>query len=244
MSTAAAPAPATTSSGSFWESVIDIFYQPSEVFRRRVNTSVWPPLLFDAIAIGIIAFATFNTLQPVFDAEFARSTAAAMAKNPQATQEMMDKTRTFGEMFAKWAAGPGILISVFVLGVVAWLLGQLLGAKQTFHAAMLVAAYAYVPRVLGALINGIEGLLMDPAKLTSLQSISLSPARFLDVDKANPLLLQFLTRIDLITIWVTVLLAIGLFVTGRVTKGRAVAFGFLIWFVGSLPSLWKGYTAM
>ena len=244
MSTATAPAPATTSSGSFWESLIDIFYQPSDVFRRRVNTSVWPPLLFDAIAVGVIVFATFNTLQPVFDAEFARATAAAMAKNPQMTQDAMDKGRVFTEGFAKWGAGIGTLFAVFILGIVAWLLGQLFGAKQTFHAAMLVTAYAYVPRVLGAVITGVEGLLMDPSKLTSIQSISLSPARFLDVDHANPLLLQFLTRVDLITIWVTVLLAIGLHVTGRVSKGRAVGFGILLWFLGSVPALWKGYTAM
>jgi len=244
MSSTAAPAPAAASSGSFWESIIDIFYQPSEVFRRRLNTSVWPPMLFDAIAIGLIVFATFNTLQPVFDAEFARQAAKSMAKNPQMTQELMDKSRTLGEAFTKWFAGPGTLIAVFILGIVAWLLGQLVGAKQTFHAAMLVTAYAYVPRVLGALVNGVEGLLMDPAKLTSAQSISISAARFLDPDKSNPLLVALLTRVDLFTIWVTVLLAIGLYVTGRVTKGRAVVFGFLIWVVGSLPVLWKGYTAM
>ncbi len=244
MSSTAAPAPAAASSGSFWESIIDIFYQPSEVFRRRLNTSVWPPMLFDAIAIGIIVFATFNTLQPVFDAEFARQAAKTMAKNPQMTQELMDKSRTLGEAFTKWFAGPGTLLGVFVLGVVAWLLAQLVGAKQTFHAAMLVTAYAYVPRVLGTLVNGVEGLLMDPAKLTSVQSISISAARFLDPDKSNPLLLALLTRVDLFAIWVTVLLAIGLYVTGRVTKGRAVVFGILIWIVGGLPALWKGYTAM
>lgn len=244
MSSTAAPAPAAASSGSFWESIIDIFYQPSEVFRRRLNTSVWPPMLFVAIAMGLIVFATFNTLQPVFDAEFARQGAKTLAKNPQMTQEMLDKTRIYGEAFTKWFAGPGTLLAMFILGIVSWLVGQLVGAKQTFHAAMLVAAYAYVPRVLSALVNAVEGLLMDPAKLTSAQSISISAGRFLDPDKANPLLLQLLTRIDLFTIWVTVLLAIGLYVTGRVTKGRAVVFGILIWVVGSLPALWRGYTAM
>jgi len=44
-------------------------------------------------------------------------------------------------------------------------------------------------------------------------------------------------RLDLITIWVTVLLAIGLVVTGKVTKGRAVIFGVIIWVVGSLPQI-------
>ena len=68
----AAVAPAK--SPSFWEDVIDIFYQPAEVFRRREGKSSWPPLLFVAIAMGVIVFATFNVLQPIFDAEFARAT--------------------------------------------------------------------------------------------------------------------------------------------------------------------------
>ena len=40
------------------------------------------------------------------------------------------------------------------------------------------------------------------------------------------------------------LLAIGLYVTGKVTKDRAVIFGILIWIVGALPALRTAYMAM
>jgi hypothetical protein len=85
---------------------------------------------------------------------------------------------------------------------------------------------------------------MDPAKLTGQMSISLSPARFMDPDASNPLLFQLMGRLDLITIWVTILLAIGLYVTGKVSKERAAVFGILIWIVGSLPALRTAYMAM
>ena len=75
-------------------------------------------------------------------------------------------------------------------------------------------------------------------------SISLSPARFLDPDTANPLLLQALGRLDLFTIWVTVLLSIGLYATGKVSKGKAVAFGIVYFIIGSLPALRQGFIAM
>jgi hypothetical protein len=101
-----------------------------------------------------------------------------------------------------------------------------------------------MPRVIGAVIGGVQGLLMDPSKLTSQLSISLSPARFMDPDATNPVLFQFLGRLDLITIWVTVLLAIGLYVTGKVSKERAVVFGILIWIIGSLPALQRAYVSM
>jgi hypothetical protein len=66
----------------------------------------------------------------------------------------------------------------------------------------------------------------------------------MDPDTANPLLYQLLGRLDLITIWVTVLLSIGLYVTGKVSKERAVVFGILIWIIGSLPALRQAYVSM
>jgi carbon-monoxide dehydrogenase medium subunit len=55
-----------------------------------------------------------------------------------------------------------------VIGCVSWLVGKAFDSKQTFQAALVVAAWAYMPRILGALINAIQGLLMDPSKMTSL----------------------------------------------------------------------------
>jgi len=201
-------------------------------------------MLFVAISIGVIFFATFNTLEPLFAAEFTRQTAKVLAKNPQITQEMMDKQRSIGEAFTRYGIGVVVLVTMFILGVVAWLVGKLVGSKQTFQAALVVAAWSYMPRVLGAVIGGVQGLLMDPAKLTGQMSISLSPARFMDPDTSNPLLFQLMGRLDLITIWVTILLAIGLYVTGKVSKDRAAVFGILIWIIGSLPALRTAYMAM
>lgn len=240
----ASAAPSKPAQSSFWEDVIDIFFSPADVFRRRQNRSVWPPMLFVAISIGVIFFATFNTLEPIFAAEFTRRTAKVLANNPQITQDVLDKQRAISESFGRYGLSVVMLVTMFILGVVAWLVGKLVGSKQTFQAALVVAAWSYMPRVIGSVIGGVQGLLMDPAKLTSQLSISLSPARFMDPDTSNPVLFQLLGRLDLITIWVTVLLAIGLYVTGKVTKERAVVFGILIWIVGSLPALQQAYVAM
>jgi hypothetical protein len=53
-----------------------------------------------------------------------------------------------------------------------------------------------------------------------------------------------LTRFDLITIWVTVILAVGLYVTGKVSKEKAVIFGIVMWLLGMLPSLRQAYMSM
>jgi hypothetical protein len=229
---------------SFWEDVIDIFFQPARVFRRRENTSVWPPMLFVAIAIAVIFAFSFNAISPAFEAEFTRNTAKAMAKNPQMTAEMMDKARGFGEATAKYGTGPLMLISMFIVGCFTWLISKIVGAKESFHTALVVAAWSYMPRVLGALAGAIQGLIMDPAKMNSMLSITLSPARFMNPDTANPLLFQLAGRFDIFTLWVTVLLGVGIYVTGRVSKDRAVLFAIMMWIVGSLPALRQGFTAM
>ena len=222
---------------SFWEDVIDIFVSPAAVFRRREKTSVWPPMLFVALSIAVIFFATFNTLEPIFDAEFSRRTAKMMAQNPALTPEMLEKMRGVQTGVAKYGLSIVMIVTMFVLGSVSWLVGKMFDSKQTFNAALVVAAWAYMPRILGALINAIQGLLMDPAKMTSILAISLSPARFMDPEATNPILYQMAGRLDLITIWVTVLLAIGLVVTGKETKGRAAVYGVIMWILGSLPQI-------
>lgn len=242
--TEATVAPAKSSGPSFWEDVIEIFIHPADVLRRRKDRSVWPPLLFVAITIGVISLATFNTLSPIFEAEFARNTAKAMAQNPQITAERMNSMRDMSLNIAKYTLPLIIAITMFVLGVVTWLVSKIVGATTTFNQGLVIAAWAYFPRVLGSILGSAQALMMDPAKLTSQLAISLSPARFLDVETANPLVYQLLGRFDLITIWVTILLAVGVYVSGKITKNQAVAFGVLIWVIGSLPALRAGYMLM
>jgi hypothetical protein len=241
-STAGAIAP--TEPTSFWEDVIDIFFQPAAVFRRRATKSVWPPMLLVSIGVGIIFAATFNTIEPAFSADFSRSMAAAMAKSPQMTAEMADRARGFAETTARYASGLITFISMFVIGCLTWLVAKLLGARQTFHAALVVAAWSYMPRVIAAVLVAAEGLIMDPQNFTGMMSLSFSPARFMDPGSSNQLLLQLAGRADLFTIWVTILLAVGVYVTGKISKDRAVIFGLLIWLIGSLPALRQGFLAM
>jgi hypothetical protein len=233
---------------SFWEDLIDIFFAPVGVFRRWAKKSAWPPLLFDVIAIAIISFFTFNTLEPIFEAEFDRNAAAQMAASKQKPtpqqQEAMagvrDKMVTFGRYFV----GVGVVINVVFLGIGVWLLGKLVGAATTFGPSMGIAAWAYMPRVLGSVAGGIQGLLMDPASFTSLQSITLGPGRFMSPDTSNPLLFQVAGRLDLFIVWETILLGVGLYAAFKIPKSRAAVFALLIWFVGTLPNIRNGLLAM
>src|SRR5215469_13188332 len=119
----AAPASAPVKDQSFWEDLIDIFFAPAGVFRRRQYKSMWPPLLFVSIAIGLIVYVTFNTLQPIFDAEFTRATARQMAADPRVTPEATAKIRDIAMTWGRLVIGPTMLLTMLVLGAVSWVLG-------------------------------------------------------------------------------------------------------------------------
>ena len=227
----------TPSQTSLWEDFVDIFYAPSSVFARRGDGKFGMPLLFLVVACAILAFLTKNAMQPVMDAEFARRTAEMMRKNPNVTAEQMASGRGLFETFGPIFFAIGITVSVFGTGLVLWAVGKLFEAKESVAAAIMIATYAEMPRLVQILVNAAQGLFMAPEKLTSMYSVGISPARFMDPDHASPVLLALASRVDPFVIWITILLAIGLHVIGKIPKQQAYIAAAITWVVGALPAV-------
>jgi hypothetical protein len=226
---------------SFWEDVIEIFVHPVDVFRRRADRSFWPPFLFVVVVIGVIGIATFDSLQPMYEAEMTRQMAATNQKlTPEQVQQGMD----LGMKVARFFLPIPIAFAVIVLGFVTWALSKLFGAKTTLSEAFAVVAWSYFPRIIGTIAASAQGLFMDPSSMTSAQAISLGPARFMDPATTNPVLFQLAGRFDLTILWETVLLAIGIYVTGKISKAAATWFGVAIFVVGSLMAIRQGFLLM
>lgn len=238
-STASAPgvAPGTSSPAAWWEDFVDIFYVPSSVFARRAHSGFGPPMLVVTVLISLIALANSGVMQPIMDAEFSRGMAAAMRQNPQLTPEMVEKGRGFSDAIGKYGTIFFIPVGIFLTGLFLWLCGKFVDAKEALSAAIMVAAYSYVPRILEGVIAGVQGLFLDPATLNGRFKLSLGIGRFLDPDTASPVLLGLVGRIDVFTIWVTILLAIGLSVTGKIPRAHAAGAAAAMWLVGALPQL-------
>ncbi|MEP6473392.1 MAG: YIP1 family protein, partial [Gemmatimonadota bacterium] len=176
-------------------------------------------------------------LQPMFDAEFDRGFAMAMKQNPQLTADKAEQGRAVARAFT------GIIIPVFglivpmVAGVMLWLLGKAVGARQELGAACMVAVYAFFPRLAEGLLNLLQAAVLPAENLTSHFAIQLGPARFLDPDGSSLVLITLLGRLDLITIWCTALLALGLSVTGKISLNKAAIAAGGVWLLGTLLQL-------
>jgi hypothetical protein len=228
------PAP---SKASLWEDFVDIFYAPSSVFARRADGKFGLALLLLIVAGTVLFFITKNAMQPIMDSEFARQTAAAMRKNPNITADQMAGGRKFFEMFGPIFFAFGLTLAVFGTGLVLWLVSKLFDGKETLAAAFMIATYSMVPRIVQILVNAAQALFMSPESLNAINSVGLNPARFMDPDHASPIAIALAARFDLFTIWITVLLGIGIYVVGKVSKQQAGIVAALTWVIGSLPAV-------
>jgi hypothetical protein len=239
--TAARSAP-TPEAASVWEDFLDIFYAPSSVFARRENGSFWIPLFVVCVAIGILFFVNSAVMEPIMNAEMARGIAAARS-DPRMTPEAAAQMQSMGAMIGRVTAFIATPFVILCIALALWVTGKLVGARQSWHAALVVAAYAYVPKILESVLAGVQGFLVDPEELDGRFRLTLGVGRFLDPDTTSPVLVALLGRLDVFTIWVTVLLAIGLAVTGRVDRGRAALAGVIVWALGALPGVLPALSA-
>jgi hypothetical protein len=232
------PSAAGAKTPSVWEDLLEIFYAPTAVFERRRETPAFGLALILFVVLSVaLTFAFRGLMEPVFDAEFKRGMAQAMKQNPNMTPEMAETAKQFAKKFLVVIVAFYALLTPLLLGVILWLVGKFLDSKAEIGQTMMVATYAMYPRVLEAVLGAAQALILPEESLKSRFSLSLGVGRFLDPDTTGALLLQLLGRLDLFTLWVTVLMAIGLSVVGRIPKPRAAIAGVLMWLIGALPGV-------
>jgi hypothetical protein len=237
------PSPAPAAKASVFEDFVDIFYAPSAVYERRRDASPWLPIIVVGLVIGVGYLASSGAMQPMMDAEFDRGMKAALERNPEMTQEMMEQGRAIGEMGAKVGAFLGAPFAIAFTGLVLHLVSRLFDATQVMRASILIAAYAFVPRMLQAILLPVQLQFANPENLDGMYRLSIGPARFLDPDTASALMVAVAGRFDFFILWTTALLAIGLAVIGRVPRAQAWMAAAMVWVVGAVPALWGAMNA-
>lgn len=226
---------------SVWEDFLDIFYSPSQVFRRRANGNFWIPLLVVTLLMAVLAFANRAVMEPIYNSEFARQAPLLLKANPQMTPELLDRSRRIGFTFALYGGIVYVPILALILAFVAWLLTKAFGAKLSWNAAMVAASFGLIPRVVQQIALALQGLLIDPSQLTTRFSIEFGPARFMDPNAIQPLLGAVYDHVELFILWSVALITIGVAVMAKLPKARAWAFGAAFWIVTMLPSLWQAW---
>jgi hypothetical protein len=219
---------------AIWEDFVDIFHNPSAVFARREHGSVFVPMIIITVAITLLYLANRGVLEPLMAAEARR---AMPARNAQVSADVAARMDQVSGIFGVIGVFVFTPIGIALTGLLVWIVGRIVGSTQSLHAAMIVATYAYIPMILGAVVVSAHALFVDPAQLRGIYDVMLSAGRLVDPATASPFVRASLGRVDVFIIWQTVLLAIGLAVTGRISRNRALVAGFLIWLIPTLLGL-------
>jgi hypothetical protein len=228
--------PATDPKAPSWEDYLEVFYAPSRVFARR-GARFGGPLLVLFIAMVVVALGTYSLLKPLYDAEGQR----AMADRLQGmTAEQREQAEQMSGKFA--FLGPVAVIGLHtvipvLLGILLWLVGKLLGAVQQLGAAIMVAVFSYFPRILAWPVFGLQAAILPEDQLKGFAAVSLGPARLVEPSDTNLAAIGLLGRLDIFVIWSTILLALGLRVTGNISTQKAIIAGIIMWVLGTLPPL-------
>ncbi len=160
-----------------------------------------------------------------------------MHAHPELTPEQMQKGRSMGEMI-----GPIAIIVLFPLmavltGLILWMVGKIFEARQTPAQGMMVATYAFFPKLLASIAIAIVAFLSNPDRVNGVSRLTVGLGALFDPDKTSPVLMALLIRVDVFTIWETVLLAIGLQITGKVSRGNSYLAAAIVWCIGALPGV-------
>lgn len=218
---------------SRWDDYLDVYVAPTRLFERRSDGKFGHAMLVFIIAAAVLYFATRTAMEPIMNAEFERG----MAANPNLTPEQMEAGRKFAGIAGGIFVLVGTPIMMLLLGGIIWIVARVLGKALSYSQGATIATFAMFPRLVESVVSAVQALLMDEQDLNSRYTVSLGMGRFFDPDTANPVVLALLGRIDVFTLWVTILIAIGIKVMGRTSTAQAVAGAALVWLVGAIPML-------
>ena len=229
------PAPPST---PVWEDILDIFISPSSVFeRRKDDPTFFVPWIIFVVITAALVIGGWGILEPVMHADQARGIEKYIASHPDLPANMVEQMRSGnmpGAGITKFIVPVAAAVVVLLVGLITWLGGKLVGAATTVAQGMMIAAYAYFPKILDAIVSLVLAIALPDTMLTTAGHLKLGPSMFLDPDHTSLVLTAFVTRLDVFTLWTTVLLALGLKVTGKLTTQKAAIAGVIIWLIGAL----------
>ncbi len=223
---------------SLVEDLIDAFFSPVEMFTRRAGRPSWAAYAIVTLLLAAAFYSSLGALQGFFDAEMARAVADVTAKNPQLTGDQlagMQKTMELSFKYGGFAAMPFVLL---VLGACVWLVAKILGGELGYGGGVMIASFAYLPKVLESLLVTVQSLVLDTSKFSGRYQFSWGVGRFLDPAMSQGMQ-NLLGRIDLFTLWATLLIAIGLAYSAKVPKSKAYAGAAIVWVLGALPAVFQ-----
>ncbi|MCL6506423.1 MAG: YIP1 family protein [Bryobacteraceae bacterium] len=215
--------------------LVGVFWEPRPVFQDvAAHPRWWTPLIL-MTALSLVYIVMFS--RTVGWETFMRHQFETNERMQQMPPEQRERAL---EQAVQWAAGFGyagavlgvpvsiLLISAVLLGV----FNSLGGAELRFRQAFSITTYASLPSVLGAVLGMLVMRFKNPEDFDLQNPVPLNLGAYLDPTSTPKFLHTIAGSLDLLSIWVILLLALGFSTAAKaVSYRRALILVILPWAV-------------
>lgn len=204
-------------------------------------------LIFALLAMAIGILPTIVAAPQTIERSRAaiESNLQSQPNSAQITDEQRDMALSFttNPLFVVVLPAVGIIIGL-VLSWLLWagalyLLTTVLGGNAHFAQVRQLVVWSWIPFVLRSLVQAVyilsTGQLIGRPGFSGFVAASIDPA--MPASLNTQLLSAFLGQLDLFVLWNLVLLMVGIFVTARVSKVKAVLIPLIVWIVFTLANV-------
>lgn len=212
-----------------------VFFDPQRAFADIVARPRWvvPLLLSVLVAVAFVYLYSQRV-------GWARYLERTLEKNPQMQalsieqrQQVIERQLPLVSTFGYVGAVAGTALSVLVVaGVLLWVSNLVLGAELVFRRMFAVTCYGFLPNALAGLLGILMLFLKAPEDFDVENPTAFNIGAYLDAEATPKWLVAIASSIDLFSIWVMLLLALGMAAASRkLSFGKALAAVVSVWVV-------------
>jgi hypothetical protein len=209
---------------SEWSRLLGVFFEPGKTFADIAERPRWLVPLLIGILSAVLLIYLFNR-----HVGWESSLERAMDNNrfvqqltPEQRQIAFDRQLRLMPVFSYLGAILGFPITLLLAaGLATGIIRGLLGTPIRFVQAFAAMAYAFLPRVIYAGLSISVMFLKNPDEFDLQNGFASNPGAFMDPQKSSRFLYTVASQLDVFSIWVILLVAVGLKAAG----GKRLSFG-------------------
>jgi hypothetical protein len=192
--------------------IFGIYWEPKPVYRDLAARPRWliPYILLSLC--GVVYLASFSRAigwQTFMEREFEKNERVQQLP-PEQRQALMEQQLRFAGPFAYGAAVVGGLAALLVVAAACLFMFKMLGgADLTFKQALSITSYSFLPNCLSAILAIVVIFFVNPVDFDLNNPLALNLGWFLDSETTPRWLQAAASSIDLFSIWIMLLLALG-----------------------------------
>jgi hypothetical protein len=211
--------------------VAGVFASPGPTFASIAQRPGW---VLPLVISTILSIAATAAIVPRIDFEsLVREKMAE--RHTSIPEERMDQIvatqKRIGPLFGYASALLAPTIFTLVLALVLWLAFKAFGWETTFRKAFGVTSHALLPSIFGSMLLIFFATRLDAVNPADIRDLTHANAGFLEDRHENPVLHSLAGSVDVISIWMFGLLAIGFAAAANVSRRKSAILIGSLWVV-------------